>query len=186
MITYSSVINACAKGGEWQRALGLLDEMRSRGLVPDEITYNSVINACAKGDESQRALNLLDEMRSRGLVPNVITYNSVINACAKGGEWQRALNLLDEMRSHGLVPDEITYSSVIDACAKGKWQCALDLVRRNAAAQFDAGFGHSYDAALNACAIGRASRSALFHSLSRFSKRDSQLSCRTGAICSTP
>ena len=62
-ITYSSVINACAKGGEWQRALGLLDEMRSRGLVPDEITYNSVINACAKGGESQRALNLLDEMR---------------------------------------------------------------------------------------------------------------------------
>jgi pentatricopeptide repeat protein len=34
VITYNSVINACAKGGEWQCALGLLEEMRSRGLVP--------------------------------------------------------------------------------------------------------------------------------------------------------
>ena len=87
-ITYSIVINACAKGGESQRALNLLDEMRSRGLVPDIISYNSdhvrhgrqvamrarsVINACAKGGESQRALNLLDEMRSRGLVPDMIS-----------------------------------------------------------------------------------------------------------------
>ena len=49
MITYSSLISACEKAGEWRLALQLLEEMRREGCNPNVISYNSLITACAQG-----------------------------------------------------------------------------------------------------------------------------------------
>jgi pentatricopeptide repeat protein len=38
VITFSATISACEKGGQWQRALALLDEMRAARVAPDVIT----------------------------------------------------------------------------------------------------------------------------------------------------
>ncbi len=55
VITYSSAISACEKGGQWQRALDLLARCESAGIKPNVITYNSAISACEKGRQWQRA-----------------------------------------------------------------------------------------------------------------------------------
>ncbi len=114
-ITYSSGINACAKGGESRRALEVVEEMRSRGVVPNEITYNSVIDACAKGGESQRALELFDEMRLYGLTPDLTTYGVALNACAIGQQSERALSLFESLQEDGLSPDLGHWSHLLDA-----------------------------------------------------------------------
>ena len=38
VITYSASISACEKGGQWERALALLDEIEAHGLEPNVIT----------------------------------------------------------------------------------------------------------------------------------------------------
>ena len=45
-ITFSAAISACAKGGQWEEALGLLSEMASEGVLLDTITYSAAILAC--------------------------------------------------------------------------------------------------------------------------------------------
>lgn len=45
---YNSVITACGRAGEWQRALSVLRQMYSYGAVPDVITYNAALAACAE------------------------------------------------------------------------------------------------------------------------------------------
>ena len=50
MITYSSLISACEKAGEWQLALDLFGEMHAEGVQPNTVTYNSLITACAQGE----------------------------------------------------------------------------------------------------------------------------------------
>lgn len=38
--TYNVVVEALAKAGEWQRALGMLAEMKRESVRPTEFTYN--------------------------------------------------------------------------------------------------------------------------------------------------
>ena len=58
---YSPAISTGEKSEQWQRALGLREEMRSRGLQANVITHNAIISACEKGKQWQRALGLFKE-----------------------------------------------------------------------------------------------------------------------------
>jgi pentatricopeptide repeat domain-containing protein 1 len=48
VITYSALISACEKAGQWQLALNLFGEMLRERCAPNVITYNSLITACAQ------------------------------------------------------------------------------------------------------------------------------------------
>ena len=50
VITYSSLISACEKAGQWELALELFNEMHHEGCFPNTVTFNSLITACAQGD----------------------------------------------------------------------------------------------------------------------------------------
>ncbi len=50
VITYSSLISACEKAGQWELALELFSEMQLEGCRPNVVTYNSLITACAQGE----------------------------------------------------------------------------------------------------------------------------------------
>ena len=54
---FNAAISACGKGGQWQRALELLEEMGREGVERDTITYSATISACKKGGQWQRALD---------------------------------------------------------------------------------------------------------------------------------
>jgi len=43
-ISYSAAISACEKGGQWQQALGLLQEMELAFLLPNDISLQSIID----------------------------------------------------------------------------------------------------------------------------------------------
>lgn len=43
VINYNLAIRALGKGGDWERATGLLEEMKEAGVSPDERTFNAAI-----------------------------------------------------------------------------------------------------------------------------------------------
>ena len=109
-------ITAWGRAREPQRALALLEEMKSRSVEPDVISFSAAISACGAGGQWERALSLLEEMRTRGVEPDVISFSAAISACGAGGQWERALELLEEMRMRGVEPDAISFSAAISAC----------------------------------------------------------------------
>ncbi|CAK0793251.1 unnamed protein product, partial [Prorocentrum cordatum] len=81
-----TLIGACRRSADLQRALRLLDEIEERRLAPDPFTYNTLISTCERGARPGAALELLAEMQRRLLSPEVITYNTLISACMKGDQ----------------------------------------------------------------------------------------------------
>lgn len=43
LISYNLAAKALGKGGDWARALGLLEEMKGAGVQPDSRTFAAVI-----------------------------------------------------------------------------------------------------------------------------------------------
>ncbi len=56
VITYSSLISACEKAGQWQMALKVFEKMAAEQCRPNTVTFNSLITACAQGAASSDAV----------------------------------------------------------------------------------------------------------------------------------
>jgi pentatricopeptide repeat protein len=92
-ITYSALISACEKSGQWQKAVEIFGWMSMRRIEPNVYTYSALISACEKGGQWELAIEVFDEMRQAAVPPNVTTYNALISACEKGGQWRMALEV---------------------------------------------------------------------------------------------
>jgi len=81
----SSVVSACEAAGEWQRAIGVLQSLRS---------FSSFLGG--------KPTNCEDD-------PNLYCLNAAISACTKGGAWLEAVQLYEHTRTSSAVrPNFVT------------------------------------------------------------------------------
>jgi pentatricopeptide repeat domain-containing protein 1 len=81
VVTYNTVISACARAREVGMAKSLLVKMQknANGIRPNEVTFNSVIGACASTARWKDALSLLDQCyREPGVTPNIYIYTNAM------------------------------------------------------------------------------------------------------------
>ncbi len=76
-VLYTAMIHACGKAGQAERALALLEEMQSEGLVPTEVTYNAALYATARRrDKWQEGKMLFQAMLRAGMEPTELSFQS--------------------------------------------------------------------------------------------------------------
>ena len=116
-VCYTTAMNACEKGGQWERALAIYqrvmdrkEEEEARGFRSsrdgrDQLLCDAALRAFEQGMQWQGALSLIVEMSSIGLKPDSLCFASVIGACTKAHEAQSALNIVGEMWKLGKADD---------------------------------------------------------------------------------
>ena len=62
-ITYNAAIQACQRGGAWQEAVHLAQQMQAQRIPRDTITFNSLIRACEGAGQWQTAFDFMKEMK---------------------------------------------------------------------------------------------------------------------------
>ena len=60
VVTYNSLMSACEKGKDPDRALKVIASMGYQCVQPDVITFSSLISTCEKGKNPERALEVND------------------------------------------------------------------------------------------------------------------------------
>jgi len=151
VFTFGSLMNACNRARDAQKAMKVLRSMENDyGVPPNAIVYSSAISACARSEPPQPklAMKLLQEVvEEKKLQMSVVGFNAAISACAQASDWESAISMLRRMEEattkskektkfnndtdnlcEFLVPepDGVTYGTVLTACERGKqWKLIL-------------------------------------------------------------
>jgi len=121
VITFNTMIDACARCGCMDRAPQLLESMRKEGVEPDLVTYSSLVKGYSLAGDVRRGFKVFEEMKSSGKVlPDEIMYNVLLDGCAREGLVEEALKLLESMQGAGIAPSNHTLSILVKLLGRAK------------------------------------------------------------------
>eukprot|EP00850_Spirogloea_muscicola_P010366 SM000060S19698 [mRNA] locus=s60:584769:590244:- [translate_table: standard] len=106
-VTYNSLILACVRGWDFDKALDFLDEMKSEArrlktsrLLPDVVTYTTLLKGLAEDGDLDSVLAIAQEMNATPTcVIDRVAYSAIVDACITAGSPNDGLLFLAEMEA---------------------------------------------------------------------------------------
>merc|ERR1719262_984412 len=121
VITYNTMIDACARCWSMDHVPKLLESMRKEGVEPDLVTYSSLVKGYSLAGDVRRGFQVFEEMKSSGKVlPDEIIYNVLLDGCAREALVEEALKLLESMQIAGITPSNHTLSILVKLLGRAK------------------------------------------------------------------
>lgn len=101
-VTYSILAKIYQKMGEFNRVIGILDDMREADVKPGVFVYTCLIQSCMQVCEVGLAIQLYEKMIQEGIAPDNVLYYTIITGCLHQNNHDYALNILLEalQRAH--------------------------------------------------------------------------------------
>lgn len=114
IVTFNTIIDACARCEELHRIPTLLKDMDRLMIQPNIITYGAILKGYCQEGNLDKAYELLQSMKdTTDFKPDEIMYNSLLDGCARQGLWERANAVLKEMSEAGIRPSNFTLSVLV-------------------------------------------------------------------------
>nr|XP_029118441.1 pentatricopeptide repeat-containing protein At2g22410, mitochondrial-like [Elaeis guineensis] len=114
IVSWNAMIMAYAVHGYGNEALTLFEQLKSEGMVPDDITFVGVLSACSHAGLVVEGLRHFKDMRSIfGIEPKSVHYACQIDLLGKVGLLEDAYELV---RSMPVEPDEAAWGALLNAC----------------------------------------------------------------------
>lgn len=121
VISFNTMIDACARCGAMDRLPSLLEGMRASGVEPDLVTYSTLVKGYSMHGDVSRGFKVLDEMKANGkLLPDEILCNSLLDGCAREHRVDDALRLLQDMKASGVSPSNCTISILVKLLGRAR------------------------------------------------------------------
>ncbi|AET04266.1 PPR containing plant protein [Medicago truncatula] len=147
IVSWTSIIAAYVREGLYSDAIGLFDEMQSKGVRPDIYTVTSIVHACACSSSLDKGRDVHSYVIKNGMGSNLPVTNALINMYAKCGSVEEARLVFSKIPVKDIVswntmiggysqnllpnealelfldmqkqfkPDDITMACVLPACA---------------------------------------------------------------------
>jgi len=117
-VTINTILDILIKGGEFQKAWDLFDEMRTTyDIEPDKYSYSTIIKALKYDLDSsklERAFGILEYLKNKNTQLNdEIIFNCLIDVCIKLNCIDKAEKVFYQMKEVGVYPSKITYAIMI-------------------------------------------------------------------------
>ncbi|CAI5495685.1 unnamed protein product [Closterium sp. Naga37s-1] len=128
VVTWTVVLTACARAGEWQQAEALFTQMQTNRVMPNEVSWAALISAYAKGGQWEKAIGALRAIRGgRGGQKEKWGKEEEKEAAAAVPAAATALEPSNPPQSSPLPS---AWNAALHACAKaGKWKLLGSLVQ---------------------------------------------------------
>ncbi|KAJ9538457.1 hypothetical protein OSB04_031190 [Centaurea solstitialis] len=114
VVSWTSMIAACALNGEFEEALTHFSQMLEHGVKPNHITFLAVLQACNHGGFIEKGWEIYDlMMKVHKLDPGLDHYSSMADLLGRAGKLNEALDFIQNMP---MKPDAGIWSSLLSAC----------------------------------------------------------------------
>eukprot|EP00446_Apocalathium_sp_SHHI-4_P033065 CAMPEP_0177233160 /NCGR_PEP_ID=MMETSP0367-20130122/43718_1 /TAXON_ID=447022 ORGANISM="Scrippsiella hangoei-like, Strain SHHI-4" /NCGR_SAMPLE_ID=MMETSP0367 /ASSEMBLY_ACC=CAM_ASM_000362 /LENGTH=537 /DNA_ID=CAMNT_0018683875 /DNA_START=145 /DNA_END=1755 /DNA_ORIENTATION=- len=124
VVSFNTLLKACAQRGDAVRAKSVLARMKARRLRPNAITFNTAMDAMVRGGRAEDAWGLVADMRAAGLNPDKFTCSILVKGLAKdpaARQVKAALTLLGETEGACDASLKSTlYHSILESAAQVK------------------------------------------------------------------
>ncbi|KAK7405814.1 hypothetical protein VNO78_07424 [Psophocarpus tetragonolobus] len=114
VISWTTMIMACAQNGQPREALQIFDEMRETSVVPNHITFVCVLYACSQGgfvDEGWKYFSCMN--KDYGMSPLEDHYACMVNILGRVGLIKEAKELILRMP---FQPGALVWQTLLCAC----------------------------------------------------------------------
>jgi pentatricopeptide repeat protein len=122
VVTWNSMISACAQHGLAEEALSLFREMQQHqqeGIRPNEVTFISLLAACSHTGDVDSAVQLFESMeRDWKIKPNVRHWNCLVDVFGRAGRLDEAEQVIHRMTmsQSQSQPNVVTWMTLLGAC----------------------------------------------------------------------
>eukprot|EP01018_Ginkgo_biloba_P011283 Gb_07570 [translate_table: standard] len=103
VISWTVLIAAYPRHGQFQSALTLFYQMHGTGIQPNEFTFASVLPACASLASLEQGKEIHEEIIRCGFQSNLFVGNALIDMYAKCGSIENARHVFDKMPQQDVV-----------------------------------------------------------------------------------
>ncbi|CAI5494857.1 unnamed protein product [Closterium sp. Naga37s-1] len=129
VVTWTVVLTACARAGEWQQAEALFTQMQTNGVMPNEVSWAALISAYAKGGQWEKAIGALRAIRGGRGGQKEKGGKEKEKEAATAAVIEAAIALEPPNQSQS-SPLPSAWNAALHACAKaGKWKLLGSLVQ---------------------------------------------------------
>ncbi|KAL6608134.1 hypothetical protein ACP70R_041197 [Stipagrostis hirtigluma subsp. patula] len=102
------LLSGCMKLKQgYTKAMGLINDLNSRGLQMDSVIYGSLLAICASHNYCEEAELYFQKMKDEGHKPNLFHYSSLLNAYSENANYEKAELLMKDLRSSDLTPNKV-------------------------------------------------------------------------------
>ncbi|XP_038679153.1 pentatricopeptide repeat-containing protein At4g19191, mitochondrial isoform X2 [Tripterygium wilfordii] len=114
VVSWTSMIAACAMNGEFEEALDLFNVMLVSGLEPNHITFLHVLQACNHAGFLEKGWEFFNMMSSIYMInPGLDHYSCMADLLGRKGKLNDTLEFLRKMP---VKPDAAMWSALLGAC----------------------------------------------------------------------
>ncbi|KAK1352318.1 pentatricopeptide repeat-containing protein MRL1, chloroplastic, partial [Heracleum sosnowskyi] len=116
---YTIAVNSSSVTGDWEFACNVYNDMKEKGVIPDEMFISAIIDVAGHSNKLESAFEILRKAKSDGMHVGIISYSSLMGACSNAKNWQMALELHEEIKDINIKPTISTMNALITALCDG-------------------------------------------------------------------
>mmetsp|Transcript_141739 Transcript_141739/g.246770 ORF Transcript_141739/g.246770 Transcript_141739/m.246770 type:complete len:688 (-) Transcript_141739:158-2221(-) len=121
IVTFNTLVDACARSHDMSRIPALLESMVAQGIEPNIITYSAILKGYCQANRLDEAFQLMAQMmQTTDLRPDEIMYNTLLDGCARQGLYDKGMQVLAEMQQVGVPPTNFTLSVLVKLASRSK------------------------------------------------------------------
>lgn len=114
VVMWNSMITGYAQHGLGEEALSVFKDMKSMGMVPDEITFIGVLSACSYTGKVKEGREIFESMRLNSSVEaKAEHYACMVDLLGRAGHVDEAMDLIRNMT---VEADAVVWGALLGAC----------------------------------------------------------------------